>query len=260
MIIITTYQQLKLTKDNILNFRNKFTGYFSTCPIVVITTSEDDIGFKKLEQEFENVYVIEFNDAPGSSTCNWYDFDPYNGKYRSWIHRFIVPRIFMSIEKGLKKALELNYTKVLHLHSDTFWQVSYESKLNKLFEELDNYMIMGDISISDDKAGPTPDGIHFHPEGLFFNLAKCIENSNYGLSYSTIFTHDSEFKSHNYCSPEALIGQYAAWCIDKVNIMDKSQCLSNNYWKNVKILLKRDYHGEFEHGLVNLKGKQPRGK
>lgn len=260
MILITAYQQVKLTRENIVNFRNNFKGFASQCPIVVVTTSESDVGFKKLEDEFENVYVIEFKNSPGSSNCKWYTFKDPNNKPISWVHEFLPPRILMSIEKGLKMGLELGCNKVLHLHSDTSWQVSHEKNLNDSFDMLDEYMLMGDRSIKDCNSGPLPYGLHFHPEGLFFNLKKCKEYNNYGLSYSKIFSLDSSFRSHNYYAPSALIGQYALWCITNQNIIDTSIDIPDEYWGNVKIIFERDYHGTFNHGITNRSGKQPVGK
>jgi len=105
MIIITTYQQVELVRENIANFRNNFKGYFSTCPIVIIPSSEQEVGFNKLPKEFENVHVINFFDAPGSANCTWYDFQDPNRRPINWHHAFLPPRIFMSIEKGLHKAV-----------------------------------------------------------------------------------------------------------------------------------------------------------
>lgn len=260
MILITAYQQTKMTRDNIINFRKEFNGYFSKCPIVIVTTSETEVGFSKLQNEFDDVHVINFNDAPGSSSCSWYTFKCPNAGPINWKHEFIPPRIFMSMEKGLHKALELGYNKVLHLHSDTFWMGSHETNLNELFEESDDYMLTADRSILDCGSGPLPEGLHFHPEGMFFNLEKCQQHNDYGLSFSKMFTDEIDFMSHNYYAPSALIGQYALWCITGINMLDDSEEIPQAYWDNVKINIDRSYHGTFSHGMLNFKGCQPYGQ
>ena len=63
--IITAYKQLRLTEQNVLNIRNNY-NHLNSCPIIIVSTSEEDIGFDSISEKHDNIYVIKFFDAPGS--------------------------------------------------------------------------------------------------------------------------------------------------------------------------------------------------
>jgi len=228
--LITAYKQKDLCEKNIENIKEMFQ---ENCKIVIVSTSEDDIVFKELEK-YENVSVIEFKDAP-----------PYEGDFCS-----LTKRILLSIEIGLKKLTELNVDYCLHLHSDTFWDANKKNILVDTFNDLiiNDYLIIGDIDVLCDCVMAIPQNTHFHPEGLFINIKYSNE---IGYSYFSNIFNDSGFLSHNFCSIEALISQYAIYCLSGENILTVNTYIPIIYFEKVKINLRRGYHGVFESGLIN---------
>jgi len=63
--VITAYKQKNLVEENILRIQNEYKT-LNEAKIIIVTTSEVDVGFKALEQKYKNVIVIEYPDAPGS--------------------------------------------------------------------------------------------------------------------------------------------------------------------------------------------------
>lgn len=236
-ILITAYKQKDLTQKCIERF-NSFNQKFK---FVVVSTSEVDVGFKELESKFNNVHVIEFMDAPF---------------WKQGQDNFpLVSRILLSIKKGLELFEKLGIKKVLHLHSDTYWKIEKQYNLYKLFDELSEYMIIADSDSSSESSSPIPKGIHLHPEGIFFNLLEC-KKYGYGFTFEKACSESPPFRSHNSRSIEAILGQYAIFCLSGKNILSKNDIVPDIYYKKVKINIERDYHGEFISGLVNVKTKQ----
>ena len=251
--IITAYKQLRLTEQNVLNIRNNY-NHLNSCPIIIVSTSEEDIGFDSISEKHDNIYVIKFFDAPGSLKNSWYNFKPH--EYNCWRGNFLPPRILMSIEKALVLARSLGMKKALHLHSDTMWDANREDFLLEAIEKLDNYTLMGDAHSRDDG-----DPLYVHPEGLFFNIEKCYD-CGYGFTFSSIFKDDSAFKIDNYHGTEASVALYLAWCLTGKNIYitkKNKHLIPDEYKKEFSINLYRGWHGAFPHGMINLPQEQPDG-
>jgi hypothetical protein len=232
--LITAYKQIELVEQNIIRIKNY--KKLSNSIIVVVSTSEIDIGFKKLER-YENVFVIEYMDA---IPCNDLMLN-------------LAKRIFNSIQKGLLFMKDLSVEVVLHLHGDTYWDENKENNLLFNFNDVinNNYLISGDIDIHSEYNPLIPKNIHFHPEALIFNIKECIKY-NYGFTLGELWDN-KEFKSHNYASPEALIGQSLIFYLSGENIISPNQKIPQIYFEKVKIRNYRTYHGVFPDGLINLK-------
>jgi len=238
-ILITAYKQVDLTRKCIENF-NRFANA-NNFIFVIVSTSEIAASFKEIGDDYKNAYAIEWFDAP---------------RYTSNFCK--VKRILLSIRMGLLMFEELGVDKVLHLHSDTYWQTEKENELMNLFSELSNYMIIGDIDVSGEKNDNLPKGLHFHPEGLMLNLNEC-KKYGYGFNFEKAFLplrKYCKFQTHNENSIEAMLGQLAAFSLTNENFLDNSKPLPQIYHDKVKINLYRDYHGVFENGLVNVKTVQ----
>ena len=110
----------------------------------------------------------------------------------------------------------------------------------------------GDIDIHCDSTKIIPKNTHFHPEGLILNINECFK-CGYGFTFHNIWNDKCSFKTHNIASPEALLGQYAEYCLSGNNILKNTYKLSDIYKEKVKIRNYRTYHGEFDDGLVNMK-------
>lgn len=235
--LITAYKQVELVEENIKRIQSY--KHLNNSKIVVVTTSEVDVGFKKLES-YNNVHIIENKEVPEYTDLGTLSI-----------------RIYNSIQKGLFLLKDYDVDVCLHLHSDTYWSFDKEKKLlNYLYEVYNNnYLFSGDLDIHCEESSPLPKGVHFHPEGLIFNVSECYKYG-YGFTFDKIWDDSYGFKSHNYKSPEALLGQYAIFLLTKENIINKSKEIPKLYFDKVKVRNKRTYHGEFNDGLVNIKTKQ----
>ena len=233
--LITAYKQKDLVIENIKRIQSY--KLFDKPKIIVVSTSEVDLGFKEIEQ-YENVHFIDFKDAPKMSSRATKEF---------------VQRILFSIRLGLIKAKELNIEKILHLHSDTYWDPEKENNLYNIFLHLSNYMLICDICIGEDASVANGKKIHIHPEGLFFNIKECYKYG-YGFNFDKIWC--SEFNCENMASPEGLLGFYAIYCLSNKVIMDFNTEIPQIYYDKIKFLMLRDYHGIFDHGLCNIKTDQ----
>ena len=121
-IIITAYKQIKLCQETIINFRNNF-KVLNQNPIIVVSTSEVDCGFKEFEKSFPNVYVIRF-----------YKANPIERVFHDDL--WLVRRILTSIRLGFLKLDKLNVKYALHLHSDTSWNASKENVLLSYIQDV----------------------------------------------------------------------------------------------------------------------------
>jgi hypothetical protein len=229
--IITAYKQKELVIENIK--RIKSYKLFDNPKIIVVSTSEVDIGFEEIEQ-YENVYFINFKDAPQMTSRAAKEF---------------VQRIFFSIRLGLIKAKELNIEKVLHLHSDTYWDAEKENNLYNIFLDLNDYMVMCDICSSEDMYVGMGKKIHIHPEGIFLNIQECYKYG-YGFNFDKIW--NSNFNSINMASPEELLGTYAIYCLSNEVITNFNTEIPQIYYDKIKFLMTREYHGIFDSGLCNI--------
>ena len=236
--VITAYKQLDLC-NNTINMIRKDYGALRNSPIVIITTSEEDIGFKKLENINDNIFVIEYKDAP--------PYEPINYLGRNHYGVNLSKRILISLQIGIEKLSELHTDVILHLHSDTYWQSDkIDFLVNYLKDVHENKLLFsGDLSVLDLNS-PVSNDIHFEPEGLIINVN---EATKYGFTkFENIWA--GEFNTHNFGSIEAMIGQFAVWCLSKQTILSKDP-LPSIYREKVKIRSMRECHGVFDDGLVN---------
>ncbi len=262
--LITAYRQKDLTEENIKRIRNEYKTSLKDSPIVIVTTSEDDKeNFGELQEKYPDVYVLHFPNAPGSEGADWFHSkENPAGQYISWRHEFLPPRILISLQKAMCFANDMECIKAIHLHSDSYIPASYEEQLIKDIYLLDTVMIIADVSEDDEASAAAnkviPPMMHLHIEGLMLNLTKCLE-CGYGFTFSNIFDKNSGFQSHNYGSIEALLAQYAIYCLSGVGINKFDQELPKEYFQNVYFRMCRQYHGCWDQ-IVNLHGKQPDAK
>jgi hypothetical protein len=261
-IIITAYKQKDLVEQNIIRIRKRY-RLLDTLPIIVVSTSEENIGFEELQNSYDDIHFLEFPNAPGSSNCNWWKSRPNPSGYLNWRHQFLPPRILLSMQKGIQYAYDIGLKKILHLHSDTYFKEENEVNLIKFFNMLDQCMMICDTSSEDEGAAQEvkilPKMLHIHPEGLFLNLEKC-KSIGYGFEFFKIFDPNSGFISHNYGSLEALIGQFCIWCLSHKNILKYEDEIPKEYFENVYFVCNRSYYEATQYGLVNIRGQQPDGK
>lgn len=251
--IITAYDQVDLVNDNIFRIRGLYPVELSQCPVIVVSTFEEDL-FSTLLKRFDNTYFIHFKNAPGNPNSNFESLINPKGNYTDWRAEFLPPRILMSLQKGLKFAHQLNCTSALHLHSDTYWQPGKIKYFQNELKEIKNLLFIGDLSYQNEKSAflnrELPFGIHFQPEGLHINIKEAI---NCGFAdFSYIWNNESLFKTHNYGSIEAIIGQFAHFKLTGLNILNNFDHIKKVFHQRVKIRVVRDYHGSFSYGLVNL--------
>lgn len=267
-ILITAYQEIDRTENNIIRIRNKY-GKYKNIPIIVITTSEIDIGFKKLEQ-YSDVHVIEFKNAPGSKGSNFVTKSRYypNVPGGEWRFKYIAARILFSMKLGIQRAAELNIKALLHLHSDTYWE---EGKLDNLEIDFDrilskNLLFIGDLSADFTRDKWLPYGTMFCPEGIVFNVDKCISTSYYnfdkiyeGPNRDNEWINKEEFYCPDYPSIEKLLGGWAHFIFTGKSLTCYEDRVEQEYLNNVDIRSIRVNHGRFDYGLVNFPGTQPFG-
>ena len=253
--IITAYDQVNLVEANIARIREQYPTSIKNAPIILVSTSEDDLFSHLSNQEY--LHFLHYKDAPGNS-LNVHFKTKTNpaGKYIDWRQEYLPPRILSSISKALDCAFDLGCSSALHLHSDTFWLPNKIDNLLNELEEIKEKLFIGDLSFPNEyssfKNKVLPHFIHFQPEALHFNVKKAKET---GFSnFHEIWKENTDFKMHNYGSIEALIGQYANFCLTKEIIVNYKDRLSKKYFKAIGFRTIRGYHGQFRYGLTNLDG------
>ena len=251
MFHISCYRQVDLALQNIGNIRNNFKT-LGQCPILVTSTSPDEVGFSDFPSEHEGVYVRLFNHAPGNPGVPWKS----RQTHPEWRLEYLPPRIFIPIMEALSIAYMTGTKFVLHLHSDSFWMPDAEQLLIDECEmlEKENLLFRGDLSHLTDHVGAIPPGTHFQPEFLLFNVAEC-HKYGYGFKFREIWDDKSGFESHNYCAIEALFGQFAAWKLTGNSITKPDDVIPDIYKEKVSVRCERGFHGFFKHGY-NLPGIQ----
>lgn len=249
-ILITAYKHPELTERTIKSFRNDF-KILNNIPIVVVTTSEIDVGFTDFEK-YENVYVIEYRDVPPYKIDSHIDINMQESTDKN-VGVSLAKRIFLSIERGLTKLKELGCDVCINLHGDTYWDYNKEGMLISYFNTVynENLLLSGDLCLEDSNS-PIPQITHWHPEGLIINInesIKCEFNKLHKIWLSNFITH-------NWGSVEGLIGQFAVYSLTGISIIDKTIPLPNEYLSKVKVRNIRNYHGKFNDGLINELVKQ----
>lgn len=242
--IISAYRQVDLTRQNVESIRQfKQLGH---CPIVVISTCHEDIGFA----DIPGIEFIHFKDAPGNPNSP-YKTVPWDGYIEgNWHHEYLPQRILRSIALGAAYLNDRGIQYGLHCHSDTFWKDEnlLVNEISRMHDE--SLLAIGDLSISIENIKRNPPGCAFNPEGMLFDLdfAETID--------SAVDHHDADgFKSNGYGTTEWLIGQYLHYYISGKNLLNYTDEICDGYKKKVKVRCTREYHGDFGH-LINLWGKQ----
>jgi len=252
--LITAYEDTHGIKRNIRFIRKKYKELTGVA-IIIVSTSDNPSIFNFLKT-YPNVYFIPFTDAPGSKNNTSYKSRDNGGPYWGWHSEFLPPRILMSIELGLKKAIELNKKICFHIHADTYWR---PAKIKNLINEMSvlidqNLLMIADMSVQNEVSARNHNGpryIAYQPEGMLLNIAEC-QRTGYGITFSKIFDEKSGFVSQNYGCIEILIGQYAIYCLSKKNITKQTDVLPKIYDEKVRTRMSRDYHGYFKSGLRNI--------
>jgi hypothetical protein len=263
--LITAYQQTDLVEQNIQMIRHGY-ATLNDCHLVIVSTSEIDCGMKALEYRYPNVEVVEFKDAPGSSTCTWFERRPNpEVPYWSWRHEFLPARILYSMQIGIKRLYSKGIKKMLHLHSDSFWSCEYEQNLVNDINLLDRYIAIADLSLHEEDHAQchrlVPEGLHWLPEGIMLHLEKC-KAIDFGFGFNHIFDGQTDFYPTNFGMLERLTGSYFHYCLTGKNITTYEDHIDQTYFDSVYFRCKRTYHGDFGpiYGLVNLPGIQLDGK
>lgn len=248
-ILITAYKHPDLVESNIKRIRETY-NILNDSQIVVVTTSEEDVGFYNMIKKYKDVHLIEFKDAPPYEPI-WYGTSNQKSGWNYGIS--LSKRIFLSIEKGLDLIDNLNCDVCLHIHSDSYWETDKEQILYNLMKKVyeDKLLFSGDLCIDDLNSSVTKNTL-FQPEGLIINIDMAKKYNFNKLSR----IWDGEFISNNWGSIEMLIGQFAEFCLSGKLICDKNTEHSELYNQKINIRLTRTYHGNFENGLVNMKIKQ----
>jgi hypothetical protein len=158
------------------------------------------------------------------------------------------------MQLGTILAHSIGVTKLLHLHSDSFWETTKEQSLIDIFQDLDHYTVIGDLSICAESVKTRPPGLCINPEGLFLNLERCYK-CGFVFRFHELFTN-KDFKTNSYGGTEPLLGEGLHWFLTGKLILDKNSVVEEVFRQELKIMMSRDYHGVFSHGLVNLKGEQ----
>ncbi len=252
--IITTFRDEKLTATNVKWIRSG-PKPLADAPIYIVYTYEEPLSFQ--DSLGENVSVIWNWDVPPNKQCRWYT--PPDHAFSNVRQQMLPPRILTSMGIALKFANLDGMDVALHLHSDTFFKHTsfplLESEAQQLIDE--DLLFIGDISTEDEYSQRAvellPGKLHWHPEALCINVRKA-ETIGYS-STMEIFLRNNGFITHHEGGSECLVGQYAAWCLDKENIPLGRKDLPPIYDKSVKVRSYRSYHGEFQH-LINIPGIQ----
>lgn len=248
-ILITAYENVEQTLQNILHIRKNFTS-INKCQIVVISTTEK----QSVKEAFTNLLYREglqplivkvLDNVPGNPGCNWER--PEWETAINWRHRYLGGRIFKSLSVGWNLLYDLDIEIVYHLHSDSFIKPQYEPQLlNEIYDLQHDFMGIWDICIED-----TGNLNHIHPEGMNLNIQKCRENNI--LDIFDCF--NCSYKTWNPGSIEAVIGTFVNYCLCGRSVKIDEEC-SQLYYQEFVVRTKRSYHGDFEH-IINLGGVQP---
>lgn len=253
--LITSYKQVELVVRNIRRIRTEYPADLARAPIIVVSTSEEPVFEERLRDQ-SNVHFVPFRDAPGAKGARLQLPPERMSRHDGWRAQYLPARILLSIQRGLKVAAGLDCRTCLHLHSDTYWLPAKADRLLFEMELLEHKLFIGDVSYPNEKSfaqtfgAPRP-RIHFQPEGLHFNLRWC-QRVGFGFNFEKIWEADSAFRSHDFGAIEALIGQFAVFCLTGANCLPNDTEARNTADDAIHVRTTRVYHGVFRSGLVNL--------
>lgn len=254
--LITAYKQLEQTRQNIQNIRCNF-KHLKNDTIIVITTAEEDIGFSCLQNEFDDVIVYKYRDAPGSPQCNWFTpklLPQGNEGGGPWRFKYLTACIMTSIEKGLKLAEIIDVDSVIHSHSDTKLKASYESTFIEEINDLinNNRLWIGDCAEQFEDANRLPPKFNFCPEGIIFNVKESCRTNFINMHD---MYNDENFHSIDWVGIEATMPSWAHYKLTGKNV-DRDN-YDPIFYKKVLCRKIRHFHGDWEH-LSNPPGYQQR--
>lgn len=273
--LYTVYEQVQETEQSILYLKKSIYKDINSAPIIIVSTSKNTHLFSDICDKY-NCNLIYFNDAPGDNT-RWKSksnpYGPINPPSKApsfplnseppgglWRYNWLAMRILLSIELGVQMARTIGIKGLLHFHSDSYWSEKQENILsdyNKLIEN--SYMLMVDVAQQQEN-GVLPKGMRFCPEGIFFNIDECYKYE-YAFSFNKIWTNlnsngnfidINEFCCQDWCASEALLGQFAYYCLTKKNIFNSDDKLDQVWYNKIYIRQYRNHHGNFYNGFSNL--------
>ena len=251
--LITSYDQTDLVEANIKRIQNEYKT-LNNCKIIVVSTHPQDV--MRYLEKYKGVIVICFGDAPGNPSVDWKSLSR-NGGYISWRHEFLPARIMNSIEKGLKRANHIKAKYLLHLHGDSYYPADKEDKILADIAKIKNATALIDLNANEELPNLAGryigKGLHFLPENMLFNVKKCFD-IGYGFRFSTIWEDGSKFATHDSGSIEAMLGQFAYFCLTGKNSLKGGDVLDDIFYREFIVREIRDHHSKngFASGLVNL--------
>lgn len=285
--LYTVFEDADSTKNSISILRSSKYEKISKAPIIIVSTSKNTNNFGSLAKEYD-CNLIEFRNAPGNNSeiCQWIsksnpwiedkhplskcpswsnNTEPPGGL---WRYNWLSMRILLSMEIGIKFAETLNIDGLLHLHSDTFWKSDYHHNIIHDYDMLinKNIMLITDIAQQQEN-NIIPSGFKFCPEGIMFNIPEC-KKYEYGFSFSRIYNNKNsngifddinDFCCQDYCASEALLGQYAYFCLTHKNVFEPTDIVDPIFYNKIHRRIHRNHHGDFETGLVNVETIQHMG-
>lgn len=251
--LITAYQQLELTRDNVDRIRNQY-KVLKDVPIIIVSNSQEECGFNSIVEQYENIYYLHQTDAPYNN--------PGYITYRDHYYN-IIPRVFMAMQRGSEIAESIGLDIIVHIHSDTYYKPEYEQILLNTFNECKDFMVICDLSqcMIDIIDRDTPHCLAWHPESMFINIKRCRE-LGYIFCFEDFLSGKYDFDLLNYTTIETIFGEIALNIVtgrtvkDIRSSQDRDEVL-RDFQKFFKIGLTRYPHGDFPNGLVNLHGQQP---
>lgn len=282
--LITAYKQVDLVEQNILRIRNEYKT-LNNCFVIIVSTSEVDVGFAKLADKHRNLVIIEYPNAPSpsnkfvtKSNTTLTSEKKFSGSKAPifdnpdifvpggrWRYEYIAARILMSMKAGFLIADSGGINTILHLHSDSWWKSDYEDNLINDIEKVrnENLLFYGDVSEPLDNGRWKP-GFLFCPEGIVFNIDEC-RRFGYGFDFNEIYydnenengilNNKDQFFCSDFSSTEPLLSEFALWKLTGKNYYE-FDVIPKVYYDKVKVRLRRQHHGEFSSGLCNKETTQ----
>lgn len=277
--LYTVYQQVAETDYSISLLKSSTYPEIRDAEIIIVSTSQEDV-WSDLAEKYGAV-LIHFRGAPSDGT-RWKSKSNPHGPVRTpsvapswpegtdppgglWRYNWLTMRILLSMELGIQTARTLGIKGLLHFHSDSYWGVEQGNIINDYNVLIgQSKMLMVDVAQQQEN-GVLPKGMRFCPESLFFNVDECYKYQ-YGFNFSDIWTNPNsngdfvniyEFCCQDWCASEALLGQYAYYCLTGYNVFTGQDELDSVWYDKIAIRQCRDHHGHFANGFSNIETRQP---